>query len=84
MRPIGVTYPPLANLRADFINRIRRFSNVLDIKNGHAFFVYNLLGMTEFTSTAKGAISPGKHQIRAEFAYDGGRTRQGRHRHRLL
>uniref|UniRef100_UPI003FA70C9B hypothetical protein n=1 Tax=Rhodococcus sp. H36-A4 TaxID=3004353 RepID=UPI003FA70C9B len=33
--------------------------------------------MTEFTATATEAISPGKHQIRAEFAYDGGGLAKG-------
>lgn len=47
------------------------------VKNGHASFVYNLLGMAEFTATATEAISPGKHQIRAEFAYDGGGLAKG-------
>ncbi|QCB51179.1 hypothetical protein E5720_21475 [Rhodococcus sp. PAMC28707] len=46
MRPIGVTYPPLANLCADFIYRIRQFSNVLDIKNRS----FSVTGSTETPS----------------------------------
>lgn len=49
----------------------------LYVKNGHASFVYNLLGMTEFTVTATEAITQGKHQIRSEFAYDGGGLAKG-------
>lgn len=46
-------------------------------KDGHAAFVYNLLGMTEFTTTATQPLPPGKHQVRAEFAYDGGGLAKG-------
>lgn len=44
----------------------------LYFEDGYAAFVYNLLGMTEFITTASEVLSPGSHQVRAEFAYDGG------------
>ncbi|WP_336882489.1 arylsulfatase [Rhodococcus globerulus] len=49
----------------------------LYMKDGYAKFVYNLLGMTEFTSTATKALTEGSHQIRVEFAYDGGGLAKG-------
>ncbi|ANQ75789.1 MULTISPECIES: arylsulfatase [Rhodococcus] len=49
----------------------------LYVKDGYARFVYNLLGMTEFTTTATKALAAGSHQIRAEFAYDGGGLAKG-------
>lgn len=44
----------------------------LYVKDGRLRFVYNLLGMTEFTTESAIDLPPGKHQIRVEFAYDGG------------
>ncbi|MBW0272822.1 arylsulfatase [Nocardia sp. MH4] len=49
----------------------------LYFKDGYAAFVYNLLGMTEFITTASEVLSPGSHQVRAEFAYDGGGLAKG-------
>jgi hypothetical protein len=46
-------------------------------KDGAARFVYNLLGITEFVTEATRPIPPGKHQIRMEFAYDGGGLGKG-------
>jgi hypothetical protein len=40
-------------------------------KEGKAKFVYNVLGIHEFSIEAKEAIPNGKHQVRMEFAYDG-------------
>ena len=42
-----------------------------------AKFVYNLLGMQEFIIAATEDITPGTHQVRAEFAYDGGGLAKG-------
>jgi hypothetical protein len=42
------------------------------VKDGRAKFVYNLLGMKEFATEAAEVVPAGAHQIRAEFAYDGG------------
>jgi arylsulfatase A-like enzyme len=46
-------------------------------KDGAARFVYNLLGMTEFVIEASRPIPAGEHQIRMEFAYDGGGLGKG-------
>jgi len=42
-----------------------------------ARFVYNLLGMQEFVVGATEDLAPGAHQVRAEFAYDGGGLAKG-------
>ena len=49
----------------------------LYFKAGRAGFVYNLLGMQEFVTQAGEEIAPGSHQVRAEFAYDGGGLAKG-------
>ncbi|SEM11973.1 arylsulfatase [Rhodococcus maanshanensis] len=49
----------------------------LYVKKGRTAFVYNLLGMREFTIEATEDIPSGSHQIRAEFAYDGGGLAKG-------
>jgi hypothetical protein len=46
-------------------------------KDGAAKFVYNVLGMAEFVTEATRPISGGEHQIRMEFAYDGGGLGKG-------
>jgi arylsulfatase A-like enzyme len=50
---------------------------VLYVKDGRAKFVYNVLGMTEFVTEATEPLPGGSHQIRAEFAYDGGGLAKG-------
>jgi arylsulfatase A-like enzyme len=47
------------------------------LKAGRAKFVYNLIGMQEFIIEATEDLPPGKHQVRAEFAYDGGGLAKG-------
>jgi arylsulfatase len=47
------------------------------VKEGRAKFVYNVLGMQEFVTEAKEEVPSGSHQIRAEFAYDGGGLAKG-------
>ncbi len=49
----------------------------LFVKQGRAKFVYNLLGMQEFLVEADEELPAGRHQIRAEFAYDGGGLAKG-------
>ena len=49
----------------------------LYVKDGRAKFVYNMLGMTEFTVAASEDLPTGSHQIRAGFAYDGGGLAKG-------
>lgn len=44
---------------------------------GKAKFVYNVLGIHSFATTAGAVITPGKHQVRMEFAYDGGGLAKG-------
>ena len=49
----------------------------LYLKEGKAKFVYNALGINEFATVAKSPIPAGKHQVRMEFAYDGGGLAKG-------
>ncbi|PWB54468.1 MAG: arylsulfatase [Anaerolineales bacterium] len=46
-------------------------------KNGKLKFVYNVLGIHMFTTEATEPIPQGKHQVRMEFAYDGGGLAKG-------
>jgi arylsulfatase A-like enzyme len=45
--------------------------------DGKPKFVYNLLGIQEFATTADSAVPGGTHQMRVEFAYDGGGLGKG-------
>jgi arylsulfatase len=47
------------------------------VKDGKATFVYNVLGIQEFATVADVPIPPGLHQVRMEFAYDGGGLAKG-------
>ena len=47
------------------------------VKQGCLKFTYNVLGIQEFTTSANSPIPPGKHQVRVEFAYDGGGLAKG-------
>jgi arylsulfatase len=47
------------------------------VKNGKAKFVYNVLGIQEFPVEASVPIPEGTHQVRMEFAYDGGGLGKG-------
>ena len=44
---------------------------------GRAKFVYNVLGIQEFATEADAPIPEGTHQVRMEFAYDGGGLAKG-------
>ena len=46
-------------------------------KHGRAKFVYNVLGIQEFSTEADAPIPAGTHQVRMEFAYDGGGLAKG-------
>ena len=46
-------------------------------KGGKAKFVYNVLGLQEFATEADEPIPDGTHQVRVEFAYDGGGLAKG-------
>jgi hypothetical protein len=47
------------------------------VKDGKAKFAYNVLGIHLFTTEADEPIPAGKHQVRMEFAYDGGGLAKG-------
>ncbi|GAA4382643.1 arylsulfatase [Agromyces bauzanensis] len=47
------------------------------VTGGTAKFVYNVLGIQEFATVADTAIPAGTHQVRMEFAYDGGGLGKG-------
>ncbi len=49
----------------------------LYMKDGKAKFVYNVLGIHEFPTEATEPLTAGKHQVRMEFAYDGGGLGKG-------
>ncbi len=46
-------------------------------KEGKLKFTYNVLGIHEFPTEAAEPIPQGKHQVRMEFAYDGGGLAKG-------
>jgi arylsulfatase len=46
-------------------------------KDGRAKFVYNTLGIQEFATAADDPVPAGTHQVRMEFAYDGGGLAKG-------
>jgi arylsulfatase A-like enzyme len=46
-------------------------------KDGAAKFAYNVLGIHAFEIGADSALPSGSHQVRAEFAYDGGGLAKG-------
>ncbi|WP_020692348.1 arylsulfatase [Aeromicrobium massiliense] len=49
----------------------------LYVKSSRLTFVYNVLGIQAFTTTADVPVPTGTHQLRAEFAYDGGGLAKG-------
>jgi hypothetical protein len=49
----------------------------LDVRDGKPRYCYNLLGIQRFYVDADGEIPPGTHQVRMEFAYEGGGAREG-------
>jgi arylsulfatase len=46
-------------------------------KRGKVKFVYNVLGLREFVTEAEQVVPSGQHQVRVEFAYDGGGLGKG-------
>jgi arylsulfatase len=46
-------------------------------KQGKAKFVYNVLGLREFVTESEQVVPSGEHQVRVEFAYDGGGLGKG-------
>jgi arylsulfatase len=49
----------------------------LYVKGGKPCYCYNFMGLQRFTIAGSAAISAGKHQVRMEFAYDGGGLAKG-------
>lgn len=49
----------------------------LYLRDGRAKFVYNVLGIHEFATVADKPVPAGTHQVRMEFAYDGGGLAKG-------
>ena len=49
----------------------------LYLKDSRAKFVYNVLGMQQFETEATEPVPEGEHQVRVEFAYDGGGLAKG-------
>jgi hypothetical protein len=47
------------------------------VNDGRPTYCYNLLGLQRFRIQADAAIPPGIHQVRMEFAYDGGGLAKG-------
>jgi arylsulfatase len=55
---------------------------VVYFKDGHLKYRYNLLSIHRYYAESADPVSPGEHQVRMEFAYDGGGI-QRRPRHPL-
>ncbi|WP_336706225.1 arylsulfatase [Oerskovia sp. USHLN155] len=69
---------PAAGVEGVIIAQGGRFGGwSLYAKEGRAKFVYNVLGIQEFVVTADHAVPAGTHQVRMEFAYDGGGLAKG-------
>jgi arylsulfatase A-like enzyme len=49
----------------------------LYLKNGRPAYCYNLFGLQRFNVHGETDVSPGEHQVRVEFAYDGGGLGKG-------
>jgi arylsulfatase len=47
------------------------------LKEGRPGYCYNLFGLQRFKVLGETAVSPGEHQVRVEFAYDGGGLGKG-------
>ena len=61
-----------------FIAQGGRFGGwALYAKSGKGKFVYNVLGIKEYSIEADQPIPAGRHQVRMEFAYDGGGMGKG-------
>ncbi len=50
---------------------------VVYCRAGSLAFTYNVLGIHEYQTVADVPVPPGKHQVRVEFAYDGGGIAKG-------
>jgi arylsulfatase len=69
---------PEAGAEGTIIAQGGRFGGwALYARAGTAKFVYNVLGIYEFTTAATERIPAGAHQVRMEFAYEGGGLGKG-------
>lgn len=50
---------------------------VVYFKDGHLKYCYNLLSIHRYSAESADPVSPGEHQVRMEFAYDGGGITKG-------
>ena len=50
---------------------------VLYVKDGRLAYHFNFLGMKRYSVVAEQPLGPGRHQVRMEFAYDGGGIGKG-------
>jgi arylsulfatase A-like enzyme len=50
---------------------------MLYVKDGILTYLYNFLGLRQYIVRATQALTPGIHQVRMEFAYDGGGLAKG-------
>jgi hypothetical protein len=76
------TFPPIAPLKPrpalqTFWSSCSTTSASLLAKEGKPTYCYDLLGLQRFKIEANSAIRPGTHQVRMEFAYDGGGLAKG-------
>ncbi|KXF56692.1 arylsulfatase [Rhodococcus sp. SC4] len=46
-------------------------------KDGYLKYTYNVLGLNEYTTTSDQPLSPGDHEVRMEFDYEGGGLGKG-------
>ncbi|MDA6840235.1 hypothetical protein OSL57_26325, partial [Escherichia coli] len=46
-------------------------------KDGYLKYTYNVLGLNEYTTSSDQPISPGDHEVRMEFDYEGGGLGKG-------
>jgi arylsulfatase len=81
-RPIALTadveIPAGTNANGIIIAQGGRFGGwALYVKDGIAAYDYNFLGMERYTVAASQKLTPGKHTIKFEFAYDGGGPGKG-------
>ena len=69
---------PAAGANGVIIAQGGRFGGwALYAKDGVVTFAYNVLGIQQFTAAATEPIPAGHHQVRVEFAYDGGGLAKG-------
>ncbi len=74
----AVTTPEDGSAHGVLIAQGGRFGGwALYVREGRLKFVYNVLGMQEFITEATEDVPAGTHQLRAEFAYDGGGLAKG-------